>query len=206
MSQTPPGRNRFRWLKRRAIDLGDVAVQVFSVVIGILLALFINNWMAQRQQQANVDDAMRAIRAELASNRVNVRTYATHMFAAAKTMQDSPANRNLPPRPCYEWTGWNGVGGLAPLDAAYQTSIATQALANMPFRQAHLVAEIYGWQHYILKVLDLDTAILMGSPRPASYCAGVVAEVGKNVMQLDAVYARLIGPDRGPLPTPPATP
>lgn len=206
MSQTPPGQNRFRWLKREAIDLGDVAVQVFAVVIGILLALFINNWVTQRQQQATVDEAMRAMRAELAANRVNVRAYAAHMFAAAKAMQESPANRNQPPRPCYELTGWDGVGGLAPLDAAYQTSIATQALANMPFPQAHLVAEIYGRQRYILKGIDLDVSLLMGSPKSMSFCVGAVAEVGKNVLQLDAMYGKLIGPDSAPLPTPPPTP
>lgn len=199
----PPPRKRPGWFRREAIDLGDVVVQVFSVVIGILLALFINDWVTQRQQQANVDEAMRAIRAELTNNRTVVRDYAGHMYGMAAAMQDSPANRNKPPQACYLWDRWSGIGGLIPLDAAYQTSIATQALANMPFKQAQDVSRVYGVQQYTLKGIELDTALLMQQPHPVAFCAGIVEEIGRNAMALDATYATLIGPDTAPLPKPP---
>lgn len=201
-NETPPGRRR--WLKREAISLGDVAVQVFSVVIGILLALFINDQVTQRKQQAGVDEAMRAIRAEFAQNRMVVRNYAAHMYRMVDAMQDSPKNRDKPPQACYLWDQWNGLGGLVPLDAAYRTSIATQALANMPFKQAQIVSQIYGYQRYALKGIELDTAILM-QPHPLGFCAGIVEEIGKNAMQLDALYGKLIGPDAARLPAPPAS-
>lgn len=204
MAQTPPEGKRFRWLKREAISLGDVAVQILAVVIGILLALLINDWVTQRQQQAGVDEAMRAIRAELAQNRMVVRNYAAHMYRMADALQDSPKNRDKPPQACYLWDQWNGLGGMVPLDAAYQTSIATQALANMPFKQAQIVSQIYGYQRYALKGIELDTAILMQS-HPLSFCAGIVEEIGKNAMQLDDLYGKLIGPDTARLPAPPAS-
>lgn len=198
----PPPKRR-TWFRREAIDLGDVVVQIFSVVIGILLALFINDWVMQRQQQANVDEAMRAIKVELAANRVQLRAHAKHMFEMAKAMQDSPANRNKPARPCFLWNEWDGIGGLNLTDAAYQTAIATQALANMPFKQAQLVAQIYGWQTYFEKGSELDLGILTQRPEPLGLCVGMVVDSGEGNLQLDAVYSRLIGPDTAPLPKPP---
>ncbi|HEX7348711.1 MAG TPA: hypothetical protein VF264_03560, partial [Rhodanobacteraceae bacterium] len=204
MAQTPPEGKRFRWLKREAISLGDVAVQIFSVVVGILLALFIHDLVTLRQQQAGVDEAMRAIRAELAQNRMVVRNYAAHMYRMVDAMRDSPQNRDKPPQACYLWDQWNGLGGLVPLDAAYQTSITTQALANMPFKQAQVVSQIYGYQRYALKGIELDVTILT-QPHPLDYCTGLVEEIGRNAMQLDALYDKLIGPDTAHLPVPPAS-
>lgn len=203
MSEPTPGQGRWRWLRRETIDLGDLLVQIIAVVIGILLALFINNWVTQRQQQNTVDEAMRAIRAELTDNRSNVRAFARHMFEMVELMQQSPKNRDPGVRPCYMWDQWDGIGGLAPIDAAYQTSIATQALANMPFQQAQLVAQVYGWQHYYLKGIDLDASLLMQQPHSLGFCVGVVNEIGRNAIRLDtSYYAKLIGPDTMKLPRP----
>lgn len=175
-------------------------------MVGILLALFINDWVTHRQQQASVADAMRAIKAELIANRLALRRHAMQMYAEAKAMQDAPANQTQPARACFEWKGWNGVGGLNLTDAAYQTAIATQALANMPFRQAHLVARIYGWQHYFQKGVELDVGILTGHPRPLDLCVGFIEEMGRNNLELDSIYSGLIGPDTAPLPKPPPSP
>lgn len=195
MPDTPPERKRWRWFKREAIDLGDVVVQIAAVVIGILLALLINDWVTQRQQQANVDEAVRAIHAELTGNRSVVRNYAAHMYRMAAAMQDSTKNRDKPAQFCYLWDQWRGIGGLVPLDAAYQTSIATQALANMPFKQAQVISQIYGWQRYILKGIELDTTLLTQQSHPVAFCAGIVEEIGMNAMRLDDQYSKLIGPD-----------
>lgn len=205
MSETPPEGKRWRWFKREAIDLGDVVVQIFSVVIGILLALLINDWVTQRQQQDAVNEAMRAIRAELAANRIELLRHAKLMFDMAKAMQDSPANRNLPPTPCYEYQEWRGIGGLNLVDAAYQASITTQALANMPFAQAQQVSRIYGWQHYIQKGFDFQVGLLMQT-HPLSFCVGMIEEVGRSDLGLDKLYDPLIGPDRAKLPVPPPVP
>jgi type II secretory pathway pseudopilin PulG len=191
-SQTTPRPSLFR---RETISLADVAVQILSVVVGILLALFINNWETKRQQQATVDEAMHAIHAELAANRIVLRDHATQMFDMAKRMQASPSNKDQPARPCYAWDEWHGIGDLNLIDAAYQTSIATQALANMPFKQAQLVSQTYGWQRYVLKGVDLDASLLFEHPQTLDFCAGIVDEIGKSDLRLNTIYARLIGPD-----------
>lgn len=197
---------RWRWLRREAIDLGDVVVQIIAVVVGILLALFINNWSTQRQQQANVAEALQAMRAELAANRDQLRGSAAHLFAMAKAMQDSPANKNQLPRFCSEWDQWHGTGATNLVDAAYQISIATQALANMPFKHAELVSQTYGWQHLIQKANDFEVTLLIGRSQSLNQCVDLIVDIGNNDLQLDFAYSRLIGPDKAPLPKQPAAP
>ena len=193
-----PGR-RWRWLRREAIDLGDVVVQIIAVVVGILLALFINNWSSRRQQEANVVEAMQAIRAELAANRDQLRRNAAYLFAMAKAMQDSPANKNQPPRSCGAWDKWSGTRGANLVDAAYQTAIATQALATMPFKHAVLVSQTYGWQHFFQKANDFEFTLLTGRSQSLGSCVDLIRDMGNNELALDSAYSPLIGPDKAPL-------
>ena len=207
MPETPPKGNRWRWLKREAIDLGDVVVQIIAVVVGILLALFINDWVTQRQQQANVDEALRAIRAELAANRVSLHQSAARLTAMVVALRDSPKNRNQPARWCFQWDGWNGTNTPNLLDSAYQTAIATQALSYMPFKQAQRVAQVYGHQHIKQKDFDLiQTKILVAGPQTLDVCITGVLGIAEDEHVLDSQYDPLIGPDKMAWPTPPANP
>jgi hypothetical protein len=194
-SEAEPRRPRRRWLRYEAISLGDVALQIFSVVVGILLALFINNWSTARQERATVDTAMTAIRAELSANRTALRAHSARMFDMAKRTEEAPRNAGQPPRRCYEWDEWRGIGGLNLVDAAYQAAIATQALAHMPFEQASQVSQIYGWQRYFQKGFDLDGTLLMGNPQSLDFCVGIIQVIGEDDLKLDAEYTRLIGVD-----------
>jgi hypothetical protein len=200
-ASSSPARRRWRWLRFEAVSLGDIALQIFSVVAGILLALFIDNWSTERHQRATVDAAMVAIRAELASNRVALRDHAHRMFEMAKRTRESTSNAGQPPRRCYELDTWRGIGGLNLVDAAYQAAIATQALAHMPFAEASAVSQTYGWQRYFQKGFDLDATLLMGNPQSVEFCAGIIEGIGRDDVQLDAEYERLIG--NGAAPTAP---
>jgi hypothetical protein len=198
-------RRRFRWLRRGAIDLGDVVVQIIAVVIGILLALLIDNWAADRQQQNAVDVAVRAIHAELAANRAALHKNAERLTRMATRVQNATENRNLAPRPCYEWPHWEGTGAVNLVDAAYQTAIATQALSHMPFEQAQRIAQAYGYQHFYQQAFSLFRNMLL-KPASASQCAAELESFNKNERLLDMAYTPLIGPDKAQWPTSPPNP
>lgn len=190
-----PARKRRRWLRRNAIDVGDVAVQVFSVVVGILLALLINEWAMRRQQQATVDDAMRAIRAELAANRVALRNDAAAMYAVAGEMMASAKNRNLPPRSCFLW-GEFSLPGLTITDAAYQAAVSTQAFMHMPFAQTQQIAEIYASQHNSEGARSTITNnMLIAGPQPLEVCVAGILNLGQIDAGISARYTHLIGAD-----------
>ncbi|HEX5353306.1 MAG TPA: hypothetical protein VFW60_04445 [Rhodanobacteraceae bacterium] len=197
---TPGPRRRFRWLRRGAIDLGDVVVQVIAVVIGILLALLINNWVTERQQQNAVEIAVRAIHAELAANRAGLRKNAERLHGMTTRLRSSATeNQNLAPRPCYEWPQWGGTGAVNLVDAAYQTAIATQALSHMPFEQAQRIAQAYGYQHFYQQAFSLFRSQFL-KPAAAAICVVELKNFGHNEQLLDSAYTPLIGPDKAKWP------
>lgn len=177
------------------------------MVVGILLALLINNRVTQRQQQTNVDEAMHAIRAELAANRAALHESAARLTAMVVDMQHSPGDRNQPPRWCFQWGGWDGTNTANLTDAAYLTAIATQALSNMPFKQAQQIAQVYGHQHVTQKDFDLtQNRILMAGPQTLDVCITGVLGIVQDERVLDFHYDSLIGPDKQAWPTEPSNP
>lgn len=205
------------WLRREGIDLGDAVVQFIAVLLGVLLALLISQWndhrkqqaqaqAARRQQQATINEAMHAIRVELAGNRTNLHDSVTQIYANAKRMYAARGKHAQSPRPCYQWNGFGGGRGIFVnlTTAAYQTAIATQAMAHMSFRQAHLVAEVYGGQ----QVFETGTSVmrnklLAGSPQKLGMCIGWMESLGLTEQSLNDAYTKLIGPDKTKWPAPP---
>jgi len=184
-----------------------VVVQFFAVVVGILLALLINDWVTQRQQQANVDEAMRAIHTELAANRTALHQSAAALTAMAANMQRSPGNLDQPARWCFQWDGWDGTNSANLTDSAYQTAIATHALSNMPFKQAQRIAQTYGHQHVTQKDFDLtQNRILMAGPQPLDVCITGVLDIVQDEHVLDSHYDPVIGPDKTAWPAPLSNP
>lgn len=215
--ESPSPRKRVGWLRREGIDLGDAIVQFFSVLLGVLLALLISQWTNHRQQeararatlrqqQATVNEAMHAIRVELAGNRTSLHDSVAQLYASAERMYAARGQGETSPRPCYVWDGFGeGKGIFVNLtNAAYRTAIATQAMAHMTFRQAHVVAEVYGGQH----VFDTGTSIirgkiLAGAPNKLGRCIGWMESLGLTEQSLNGAYTRLIGPDKTKWPAPP---
>src|SRR5699024_2071570 len=99
---------------------------------------------------------------------------ARSMIAAARS--DSPKRQ-----PCFLRAGWGGYGEALVTDAAYRTAIATNALAHMPFEQAHRVAEIYGFQQRYHKAFHLlREHILFAGPKPLDICITGVVALGRH--------------------------
>lgn len=203
----PEPRRRLRWLRREAISLGDFVVQIFAVVLGILLALFINNRVTAHQQQSAVRDALQSIHAELVANRAALHESVAYLYRRMARMLEAPENQNQPPRPCYLWDEWGGTGAVNLTDAAYQTAVTTQALSHMPFKQAQRIAQIYGKQRIARKSFWLiRTNILIAGPHPLRLCASAIKTFAANERNLADAYVPLIGPDKVEWPTPPSHP
>jgi hypothetical protein len=57
-----PSDEKRGWLRIGHLELSDLLVETFSVLLGVLLALLINAWVQKRQTQDKVDEAMTSIR------------------------------------------------------------------------------------------------------------------------------------------------
>ncbi|MGH8124513.1 MAG: hypothetical protein ACREPK_01510 [Rhodanobacteraceae bacterium] len=203
--ESPPRRKRQRWLRHDGIDLGDAIVQIFAVVVGILLALFINDWVTKRQQRATASAAQRAIRAELTHNRNATHSDVTILYAAATKLLDLPEKGNQHLRTCDEWKPMASVGVPDWTDAAYQIALSTHALSYLPFKRAELIAQEYGAQDTFKQLAFPRLIHVLAQPHSREECAMALVSFANLEKSMSTVYAYLIGPDKTKWPVPPST-
>jgi type II secretory pathway pseudopilin PulG len=188
-SGAAPRRSMFR---REAISIAELGVQTFAVVLGILLALAIDGWRKDRETRESVTAAMSAVHAELAANNAQItQTDARlHKLVDALGADEKTA---APEKPCNEYENWNGIGLPVLLDAAYQTTIATQAFAHTDFARAQTIAQAYGLQRlYIDERAHVVDLLLRAQPLPVGFCRGVVEELTMLNDNTEAAYAKAL--------------
>jgi hypothetical protein len=192
---------RRRWFHRESISLAEVAVQTFAVVLGILLALAIGEWSKDREERQQVTAAVRALRAEVESNRAEIANALKHIAQSDAEMADKAKSAtSSEPRPCTETPGWHGLAYPLLLDTAYQTAIGTQILAHMDFDRAQIVAHVYGEQHVFQKYLDHAVDFTAtGKPMTVESCRYVIAREEKAMLdKLDAAYTTFLDKTKSP--------
>ena len=192
---TPARRSLFR---REAVSIAELSVQTFAVVLGILLALAIDGWRQDRETGQSIATAMSAIHAELTANQSQLAAThdRLHTLLDALTVDEKSMNAGAV-KPCNEYDNWNGIGVPVLLDAAYQTTIATQAFAHTDFSRAQVIAQAYGLQKMYLdergRVIDV---LLRLQPMPIGFCRGVVEELSGFNDSTETAYAKAIDATR----------
>jgi len=120
----PVDRSR-RWFHRESISLAEIAVQTFSVVLGVLLALAIGEWSRDHEEHKQVEAALHALRAEMEASRAEIAHGLKHIAETDAEMAEKAKTDATPtPRLCSETPGWHGIAYPLLLDSAYQTAIA----------------------------------------------------------------------------------
>jgi len=133
--------------RREAISVAELGVQTFAVVLGILLALAIDDWRHDRETRETLAAAMSAVHAELEANDREITQTDERLHKLVDALKIDEKTAATKQRPCNEYDDWNGIGVPVLLDAAYQTTIATQVFAHTDFSRAQTIAEAYGRQH-----------------------------------------------------------
>jgi len=181
---------RASWFRREAISLAELTVHTFAVVLGILLALAIDEHKKERETAAGVAAAMAALHGELEGNRARLHHHQGHMLGMRDALL---ADTKEGTRTCDGYSGWSGTQTPLLLDAAYQTAIATQAFSHMEFSRVQSVAAAYGMQRltaaYLDKILDV---VLRGQEVSAATCGNLVAEVASAEGLVDGLYEKAL--------------
>lgn len=164
--------------RHEAISIAEIGVQTFAVVLGILLALAIDDWRKNRETRQSVSMAMSALRAELEANRAELAQTHDHLHPLFDALDAQAKAGNVQARPCNQYEHWEGIGLPLLLDAAYQTTIATQVFAHIDFVRAQAIAKAYGLQRlYVDERAHVLDALLRTQPTPIETCAGIVKEL-----------------------------
>ncbi|MGH8116345.1 MAG: hypothetical protein ACREP0_04475 [Rhodanobacteraceae bacterium] len=172
-----------------------MVVQIFAVVVGILLALAINRWHTNRANAARAAEANVALNDEVTANDRGV-THALSQVAtfSAAMARDAPPARS-PSLPCNEYSGWPGLSVPLLLDAAYRTSIASQAFADMSFARARQIAYVYAEQQaFENHVRNTVQFLVQGHPYPYPYCQQLVVNQRTWLERLHTVYRNFLRP------------
>ena len=181
---------RRAWFHRETISLAEIAVQVFSVVLGILLAFGIGNWSASRQTARKVAEAQAAIRAEIHTNRAALQQTVAYQSALADSVT-AAVNSSAPPKRCTDVASWRGMHTASLLHSAYDNAIAAGVFAEMPLAAGQNIAGVYALQERYLTISDksLDWGVMKFMDEgEAARCAGVLGDLSRAGLELEQHY------------------
>ena len=208
MSSTPPDRRR--WLRLGHLELSDLLVETFSVLLGVLLALAINAWVQSRQTQHRLDEARSSIREELLADRERVLASASYYHRINQAI-DSASKAEHPPLHCDDLPQWTGL--ITPLfvRAAYDTAGNSGIFAEMKFedvrRIARLYAELARYEAFSGKLEDWmgQSIALNGHNFSLATCAGFSHDLENSALRVQKDFDDYLGPVPG-AQSPPSSP
>lgn len=134
-----------RLFKKEEISWAALVLEVFSVTLSVLVAMAIGDWHQERQKQKAVEQALRGIEAELASNQRQLEDRLPYYQSVAAALRHRVATEG-PTAPSFPLKEWNGIRPAMTTNSSYQVAIATQAFSNLDFQTATTVAQIYSFQ------------------------------------------------------------
>lgn len=157
MSADLPPDSGPRWLRLGHLSVSDLLVETFSVLLGVLLALLINNHVQARQTAHKVAEAQSSIRAELLADRERLVSMASYYHGINQQL-DAADKAGHPVAHCDDLPDWKGLITPLLVRAAYDTAAGSGVFADMPFertsRIAGLYAELARYEAFAYKVED----------------------------------------------------
>lgn len=155
--QPPAPQPPRRWLRLGHLDLSDLLVETFSVLLGVLLALAINACVQARQTRHKVAEAQASIHAELQADRKRLVTMADY-YHQINGQLDAAAKAQHPLANCDELPDWHGLITPLLVRASYDTAAGSGVFADMNFEEtsriAGLYAELARYEAFAYKVED----------------------------------------------------
>jgi cell division protein FtsB len=192
---------RSRLRTRLREKLPEILIEAGSVVLALLLALAVNAWHDNAQQNDRAEVARTAILAELRANQQELKSKQAKLkenLAALNAVVDAK-----PPAEIHEF---NFEMGLALLSAAaWHAALATEAIRRTDFAWLTHIATVYELQDNYLRqqttaIDQLATFTPDDSRSPRQMAASLMSRV-KILIQvgdsLDRAYAEALDPKSG---------
>ena len=117
--------------------LGKIALEVFSIVLGVMLALGLSEWAEDRKNQSLAETALSAVENELTSNLTVLRLIHANNEEVVESIEAGPSTTE---------TDMNFIPGIQLLDAAWNAMLASGLTNHIDFETISSLAEIYSVQ------------------------------------------------------------
>jgi hypothetical protein len=172
--------------KRRGIriDPSDLALEIVSIVIAILLALAVNRWQEDLTHQRTLRESLVSIRQEIVDNRISLtQKMALHGRVAGAFMRFAMAHQrkaDVTFPDVYRLFRSAAPRGFQPMhgdDIAWQVAQSSQALAYMPYATRISLTRVYDEQTsvYMAELRFLDAAFSPAAPSKDYYAQAFAA-------------------------------
>lgn len=127
-------------VRSRKFSFGLLLLEIFLVLLGVLLALGLNDWNTNRGHRARAAEALDAIREEIIANRAEVEQSFTYHGA----LMDTLPRLTEPPGFALFAQGYTRPANL--LDTAWELAHATDALHHVAPEMARAASRAYAEQ------------------------------------------------------------
>ncbi len=178
--------SRFTW--------SGFALEVLSIVIGVLLALMVNEFREYRNEQQLVRDAFQSIAMEVEANKEFIETRIPYWRELSVSL-DSLVSTHGPDRLMSDVNipGFRGFNPPILNAASFETAIASQALRYMDFGVANGLSRLYSFQSFYLKIADTYMgSIIQGNRTSISQARAAVVEMLTVGTELVSAYDQVL--------------
>lgn len=123
--------------------IGDLIVQIISVMIGVFLGVIISNWSAANKDERKAEALVENIKSEIQNNKLKVE----NVIEYHKTIRDSARYySNQEDSELYKLSFFRGINTVILNNSAFDTGIQTGLLTEISVDRIQLLNDIYGKQ------------------------------------------------------------
>jgi type II secretory pathway pseudopilin PulG len=153
----------------RKFPLQQITIEVLSIVLGVLLALAVNEWRSQRSQQAEAKAALVNIQNELQANLTALRLLHENNSVTVKLMQDPEKAGTEEDR--------KFIPGMQLQETSWQTLLSTGVSNYVEYETVLKLSQSYSMQGVYKQTGRLLAQAAMNS---AGYAAVIDKEIDNN--------------------------
>jgi len=124
--------------------VGPALFEASFVVLGVILALAANEWREAREHRRDAEDALRAIRAELAANRTTVESSRAYHAQLLSSLGGRPATE---PSPTINMFTRGFVSPAQVTSTAWNVASETGVLSHIPYPTVLKLSRAYALQN-----------------------------------------------------------
>lgn len=123
--------------------IGELVVQIISVMIGVFLGLIVSNWSEEKKEKVKSEQLLQNIASEISLNKERL----SHVIGYHRMLKDSTRfyldNKSFTN---FKPDFFKGVNTLSLYNSAYETGVQTGLFNGLSLNQLQLINEAYTFQ------------------------------------------------------------
>jgi hypothetical protein len=152
--------------KKETIPVKTLLIEVFSIVLGVLLALGVNQWRENYSNQKQAKTALQNISNEIRSNSESLKLIHENNLATIKKMEEDQSDQTD--------TEAKFIPGLQLRETAWETFLSTGISSYVDYETVLLLSQTYSFQEIYKQTGTLLTEAALNM-------AGYAAATGREV-------------------------